>query len=91
MAFMKSQEYQTRFVNGKTSFFVIANLYKSVLNRCPEKKGFLFWVKQLNDMGDVAKYRNILDSFLSSEEYKFKYGVNIVPYRKPQETCPGRP
>lgn len=88
---VRSAEYKNKFVNNRSVYFVVVNMYKTVLSRCPDKGGLLGWVAQLQKRGGNGAYLFLVDAFFNSREYKQNFGSNIVPNPKPKLTCPGRP
>lgn len=89
-SFAKSTEFKNKFVYGKSTFFAIANIYKVILNRCPDAGGLLAWERQLRP-NCRGNFDSIVDKFFDSAEYKNKFGAVVVAFLKPQTTCPGRP
>lgn len=89
-AIVKSREFKKNNVFGKSTFFAVAQIYKVVLNRCPDGRGIVAWEGQLRK-NCRANFDWIVDRFFSSDEYNRNFGNNIVPFPKPPGICLGRP
>ena len=78
-----SNEYRLNFVDGKSEFFVLTELYKAVLSRCPDQKGLHHHVDLLKSKGGTGEYMQVARGLFHSHEYQLKFGVNTVPNPKP--------
>jgi hypothetical protein len=68
-------EFEDRFVDGKSNETLVHTLYDVLLAREGEAGGFANWVIR------VGKYpwKKVVDGFLASDEYKKKFGNDAVP------------
>jgi hypothetical protein len=64
-------------------------IYRCILGRNPEMQGFEYWLKGL-DSKSVSK-KDVLNSFLHSEEYKAKKFVMFDLNKDPDELYPVDP